>query len=47
MAKDQICRMNVDKKKSKQISEVNGCKVYQCSSNCKDKFDQYPRKYGY
>ena len=47
MAKDPICGMNVDEKKAKYISDINGQKIYLCSSNCKDKFDKEPEKYGY
>ena len=47
MAKDPVCSMNVDEKKAKYISEVNGDKVCLCSSACKQQFDQNPSKYGY
>jgi YHS domain-containing protein len=47
MFKDPVCNMMVDEKKAQHISEVNGQKVYLCSSNCKSQFDQNPSKYGY
>jgi Cu+-exporting ATPase len=47
MAKDPVCNMMVDEKKAQHVSEVNGLKVYLCSSSCKSQFDQNPSKYGY
>jgi YHS domain-containing protein len=47
MFKDPVCNMMVDEKKAQHISEVNGQKVYLCSSNCKNEFEQNPSKYGY
>jgi YHS domain-containing protein len=47
MFKDPVCNMVVDEKKAQHISEVNGQKVYLCSSNCKSQFEQNPNKYGY
>jgi YHS domain-containing protein len=47
MAKDPVCNMMVDEKKTQHISEVNGQKVYLCSAHCKSQFDQNPSKYGY
>jgi YHS domain-containing protein len=47
MFKDPVCNMMVDEKKAQHISEVNGQKVYLCSSNCKSQFEQNPNKYGY
>jgi len=47
MFKDPVCNMMVDEKKAQHISQVNGQKVYLCSSNCKSEFEQNPSKYGY
>ncbi len=47
MAKDPVCNMNVDEKTAKNISELNGQKVYFCRTECKETFDQNPAKYGY
>jgi YHS domain-containing protein len=45
LAKDPVCGMNVDEKKSKLVSEVGGSKFYFCSDYCKQKFDSDPQKY--
>ena len=47
MAKDPVCNMNVDEKTAKYTSEINGNKVYLCSSACKQQLEQNPSKYGY
>ena len=47
MAKDPVCNMNIDEKNAKYISEINGNKVYLCSSTCKQQLEQNPQKYGY
>jgi len=47
MAKDPVCGMNVDESTAQYTSEVNGQKVYLCCSDCKEKFDKDPQKYGY
>lgn len=47
MAKDPVCNMHVDEKTVKYTSEINGNKVYLCSSSCKQRFEQDPSKYGY
>ena len=47
MAKDPVCNMNVDEKTAKHVSDINGNKVYLCSANCKQQFEQNPSKYGY
>ena len=47
MAKDPVCNMNVDEKTAKYTSEIDGNKIYLCSSTCKQQFDQNPSKYGY
>jgi YHS domain-containing protein len=39
--------MMVDEKKAQYTSEVNGQRIYLCSAQCKNQFDQNPRKYGY
>jgi Cu+-exporting ATPase len=45
-AKDPVCGMMVDEK-AQYISEVDGKKVYLCSTGCKSQFDQNPGKYGF
>ena len=47
MAKDPVCNMNIDEKTAKYTSEINGNKVYLCSSACKQQLEQNPSKYGY
>ena len=47
MAKDPVCNMLVDERKTQHVSEVNGRKAYLCSASCKSQFDQNPSKYGY
>ncbi len=47
MAKDPVCNMSVDENNAKYTSEINGNKVYPCSSAYKQQFDQNPSKYGY
>ena len=47
MFKDPVCNMMVEEKKAKHISEVEGKKIYLCSSICKSEFDNNPMKYGY
>jgi Cu+-exporting ATPase len=44
--KDPVCNMMVDEKNA-HISEANGQKIYLCSAQCKNQFDQHPSKYGY
>lgn len=45
MQRDPVCGMQVDEKKAKATSEHNGQKVYFCSDQCKQKFDQNPQQY--
>lgn len=45
MAKDPICGMMVDEKKTSLISEYDGERIYFCSASCKQKFDADPRRY--
>lgn len=47
MFKDPVCKMMVDEKSAKFISEVGGKKVYLCSVICKSEFDANSEKYGY
>jgi len=47
MFKDPVCKMMVDEKKTRDISEIGGKKVYLCSAACKTQFDANPRKYGF
>jgi YHS domain-containing protein len=43
--KDPVCNMMVDEKNAQHISEANGQKIYLCSAQCKNQFDQNPSKY--
>jgi YHS domain-containing protein len=45
MAKDPVCRMDVDEKKAKFKSSFNGVTYYFCCAHCKAKFDGEPTKY--
>jgi YHS domain-containing protein len=47
MTKDPVCNMNVDEKTAKYTSEINGNKIYLCSSACKQQLEQNPSTYGY
>jgi YHS domain-containing protein len=47
MAKDPVCGMSVDENKTQNISEVGEKKVYLCSVECKNEFENNPSKYGY
>ena len=45
MAIDPICKMEVDEKTAKWISEYKGKTYYFCAPGCKKKFDAAPEKY--
>jgi YHS domain-containing protein len=45
MAKDPVCRMNVDEKTAKYKSEYGGKTYYFCAPSCKATFDKNPAKY--
>jgi YHS domain-containing protein len=47
MFKDPVCKMMVDERTAKHISEASGKKVFLCSAACKSQFDGNPKKYGY
>jgi len=47
MFKDPVCKMMVDEKAARHVSEAGGKKVYLCSTACKAQFDSSPKKYGY
>ena len=47
LAKDPVCGMNVDEKKSNFKSVHEGTTFYFCSAQCKKKFDGDPHKYGH
>ena len=42
--KDPVCNMMVDEKNAQHISEANGQKIYLCSAQCKNQFDQKPKQ---
>jgi YHS domain-containing protein len=45
MAVDPICKMEVDEKSAKWVSEYGGKKYYFCAPGCKKAFDEKPGKY--
>jgi len=45
VAIDPICKMTVDEKTAKFVSEYTGKKYYFCAPGCKKKFDLDPSKY--
>lgn len=45
MAKDPVCGMKTDEKKTAGSSTYSGKTYYFCSSNCKNAFDKNPAKY--
>lgn len=50
MAKDPICGMQVDEEQARSkglTSEHEGQIFYFCSTDCKQKFDQDPHRYGH
>jgi YHS domain-containing protein len=45
MAVDPICKMDVDEKNARWVSEYKGKKYYFCAPGCKKAFDEDPAKY--
>lgn len=45
MAIDPVCKMKVDEKTAKHITEYNGKTYYFCSPSCKATFDKNPTKF--
>ncbi|MGA2676975.1 MAG: YHS domain-containing protein [Methanobacterium sp.] len=45
MAIDPTCKMDVDEKTAKYVSEFKGKKYYFCAPGCKVEFDKNPDKY--
>jgi YHS domain-containing protein len=45
MAKDYVCGMKVDEKKTAATSTHAGTVYYFCSKNCKTEFDKNPTRY--
>ena len=45
MAKDPVCKMEVDEKTAKYKSTHMGKVFYFCSSSCKSDFDKNPMSY--
>ena len=45
MAKDPVCGMNVDEKKTAGSSTYMGKTYYFCSASCRADFDKNPSKY--
>ncbi len=45
MAKDPVCKMDVNEKTAKLKSDYNGKTYYFCAPGCKSTFDKNPSKY--
>ncbi|MFC2020992.1 YHS domain-containing protein [Chloroflexota bacterium] len=45
MAKDPVCKMDVEESTAVATSEYKGQKYYFCAVGCKRAFDQDPEKY--
>ncbi|HEX3013276.1 MAG TPA: YHS domain-containing protein [Methanobacterium sp.] len=45
MAVDPVCKMEVDEKSTKNVSEYKGKKYYFCAPICKKMFEEKPEKY--
>jgi YHS domain-containing protein len=45
VAKDPVCSMKVDEKKTAATSVYKGETYYFCAKMCKEKFDKDPEKY--
>jgi YHS domain-containing protein len=45
MAIDPVCKMTVDEKTSKIVSEYKGKKYFFCAPGCKKAFEKEPEKY--
>jgi len=45
MAVDPICKMDVDEKSAKWVSEYKGKQYYFCAPGCKKAFEEDPEKY--
>jgi YHS domain-containing protein len=45
MAKDPVCRMEVDEKKAAATYEYKGRTFHFCAAGCKDKFALTPEKF--
>jgi YHS domain-containing protein len=45
MAKDPVCRMEVDEKKAAATYEYKGKTYYFCAVGCKDRFALTPEKF--
>ena len=45
MAKDPVCGMEVDEKKTKWKSDYKGKTYYFCAPGCKTNFEKNPQKF--
>jgi YHS domain-containing protein len=45
MAVDPICKMEVDEKSARFVTEYHGKKYYFCAPGCKKTFEDNPEKY--
>ena len=45
MAKDPVCKMNVEESKAVATAKYDGKTYYFCSESCKDRFEKKPTEY--
>jgi YHS domain-containing protein len=45
MAVDPVCKMDVNEKEAKLVSEYKGKKYYFCAPGCKKAFENKPEQY--
>ncbi len=45
MAKDPVCKMDVDENKAAATTVYKGKKYYFCAVGCKTRFEKEPEKY--
>lgn len=45
MAKDPVCKMNVEESKAAPTAKYEGKSYYFCSENCKARFEEKPTEY--
>ena len=45
MAKDPVCRMDVDESSARQTTDYGGQAYYFCAPGCKKAFEAEPEKY--
>lgn len=45
MARDPVCKMEIDKDDAEAETSYRGTKYYFCSEECKESFDRAPEKF--